>query len=76
LNLEAVIRALGRLNIEPNAGEKARMAAQFSVYAKNRHEPRKFENDSGAKRNRATPDQQEAAARWAHPAYERLYSRT
>jgi hypothetical protein len=76
LNLEAVIHALGRLNIEPNGEEKSRMAAQFSVYAKNRQQPRKFEDDSGAKQNRATPNQQEAAARWARPAYERLYSRT
>ncbi len=74
LNLEAVISALGRLNIDPNPEEKAHMAEQFNVHAKHWHQPGKFENDSGAKQNRATPDQQEAAAKWARPAYERLYS--
>ncbi len=74
LNLASVIRALAPLSIEPNEEERARMAAQFSVYAKHRNQPRKFEDDSGAKQNRATACQQEAAARWARPAYEQLYS--
>jgi hypothetical protein len=74
LNLGTVCRVLGILNIEPTAEEVARMAAQFGIYAKHSLTPRKFENDTTHKRDRATEYQREMASWWARPAYELLQS--
>lgn len=63
---------LKKIDIAPNNSEVARMEKALRVYAKDPEQARPFVGDSESKRSAATEAVNEAAKRWAFPAYARL----